>query len=106
MTKSRQIDLENRIFFRAARLGAEVCSRAGAFYCTEPDDCLQQLIRVYNAFVAEENRLAEGGDAWNGFWRGYAAENAVCHGMDGPVYPPDLPLELAWLKQINNRGKV
>lgn len=102
MTKSCKIDLENRIFFRAARLGVAVWSCAGALYCAAPDDCLRQLIGVYNDFFAEENRSAEDLGGENELWRGYARDYSVYCGLDGPVYPVDLVVEWGWLKWVNS----
>lgn len=81
---------------------ARIDARGGGLYCTERDVRLQALLCVYNAFFTEENRAASEAEEWEAFWRNFI-KNGVLRG--GPVYAPDVLLELAWLKRINNAKK-
>ncbi|WP_428053972.1 hypothetical protein [Candidatus Avelusimicrobium stercoris] len=56
MNLSAKIDLENRIFARAARLSAPVDGVRGCLSAPADDAYLQSLISVYNRFFADENR--------------------------------------------------
>ena len=65
-----KIDLENRIFARADRLGEAVWGWEGELVYAGKDLCLQLLMCVYNGFFAAENRafLADTDECLNGFW--------------------------------------
>lgn len=95
MNYSTKIDLENAIFCRAAQLSSCVYSRMGELFCIAPDVCLQMMISVYNAFFAEENRslLEDEALAWHDWWGTYKRHVVE---VAGPIYTPDLLLELAW----------
>ena len=100
MNNSAKIDLENGIFFRAARLNARINARWGELFCAAPDARLQVMLCVYNAFFAEENRLLFGDDAaeWRCWWTNYKKQAAAGGGMlPGAVFRPDLRAELAWI---------
>lgn len=99
MNFSTKIDLENRIFYRAACLGACVLSCGGEVLCTAPDVYLQTLISVYNAFFAEGNRylLEDEALAWHDWWQAYKRQ--VVEGAC-PIFTPDLRIELAWCEGL------
>ena len=56
MNLSAKIDLENRIFARAARLSVPVDGVRGRLSSPADEAHLQSLISVYNRFFADENR--------------------------------------------------
>lgn len=100
MNNSAKIDLENGIFFRAARLQVRIDACRGELFCAAPDARLQVMLCVYNAFFAEENRRLCGDDAaaWRCWWILYKKQAAADGGMlPGAVFRPDLRAELAWL---------
>lgn len=105
MNDSAKIDLENGIFARAARLGVCVGARTGKLFCAEPDARLQAMLHAYNAFFAAENRclVEEENLAWRDWWAEYKRDFAD---VDGPVYTPDLVLELAWKGVFSAGGFV
>ena len=57
MNLSAKIDLENRIFARAARLSAPVDGVRGRLSSPADDAYLQALLNVYNRFFLDENRV-------------------------------------------------
>mgnify|MGYP006916238210 CR=1 FL=1 len=52
---AQKIDLENFIFARAHKIGAQIYARLGRLYTAHPDACLCRLVDVYNAFFGEIN---------------------------------------------------
>lgn len=52
---SRKINLENKIYARAAYLHAVIHSKSGGLNSAHPDGYLQALICVYNAFFQYAN---------------------------------------------------
>lgn len=100
MNNSAKIDLENGIFFRAARLHVRIDACRGELFCAAPDARLQVMLCVYNAFFSEENRrlCAEDAAEWRRWWNSYKKRAAACVGtLPGAVYRPDLWAELAWV---------
>lgn len=76
-----KIDLENRIFARADRLGEAVWGWEGELVYAGKDLCLQLLMCVYNGFFAAENRafLADTDECCGEFWADFKAQQ---------LYPP------------------
>ncbi|MDD6153674.1 MAG: hypothetical protein PUC11_07010 [Elusimicrobia bacterium] len=100
MNNSAKIDLENGIFFRAARLNVRIDACRGELFCAAPDVRLQVMLCVYNAFFLEENRrlCAEEAPEWLNWWKSYKKQTAACGGrLPGAVYRPDLRVELSWV---------
>lgn len=104
MNYSAKINLENGIFFRAARLGVCVLSRGGVLFCASTDGRLRALLSVYNRFFGAENRafVSEDFFAWNFFWREYRRETG-CGRLPPWVYPADFEIELLWLQRTGGR---
>lgn len=103
MPSSQKLDLENRIFARAARVRAEVDGAGGELISPSPDACLQVMLSVYNAFFADENRafLGPGPKEENElFWREFERERVCLPGLwhkpGVPFFIQDYATELFW----------
>lgn len=102
MSDSAKIDLENGIFRLAAYTGVPVRARRGSLFCAAPHARLQAMLAVYNAFFARENSrlfLQEDND-WLCWWAALPRGG----GLAGPVYRPDLRIEIAWLSGKNKNN--
>ena len=99
MSLSLKIDLENKIFYRAAALQTSVDARRGSLRSVCEDACLQELLRVYNRFFSSENE--QGIDKTAGaeavadaaaraaFWRDYEYTHPFLGGIkNGWELPP------------------
>lgn len=103
MPSAQKLDLENRIFARAARVRAEVDGVGGELISPSPDACLQVMLSVYNAFFADENRAFLGARAeeetqlfWLEFERARVCLPGLWHKPGVPFFIQDYAAELFW----------
>lgn len=75
MSCSQQIDIENLIFARAARLGVRVDGVRGQLRSLACDPFLQYCLWIYNTFFAQ---LPEdcGQEAYSAFWHTFDVQSA------------------------------
>lgn len=71
---SQKLYLENRIFARAAALGARVDARGGRLTCVHPDAELTACLCAYNVFFAAANARLLPREDWRDFWRVFDEE--------------------------------
>lgn len=83
---SRKLYLENRIFARAAALGARVDAKRGRLVCAHPDAELKACLGVYNVFFACENARCLPREDWRRFWQIFD-EEARRLGPCSPYFP-------------------
>lgn len=89
MSFSVKLDLENRIFARAAFLHIEIYANGGRWCSSlQTDAYLNALLNVYNYFfvqVLDENELKN----WHDFWRVYEEQGPFIGGVkNGWILPP------------------
>ena len=74
---SRRIDLENKIYARAAYLHAAIHSKFGGLNSSHSDGLLQALICIYNAFFQHANwaQFCAQEDSLEGFYLFHKNEN-------------------------------
>ena len=90
-----KLALENQIFARAGRLGAQICAKEGGLNTACKDPKLQALVAVYNAFFQTENRLAFCVQAEHlAGWKIYRAEHFFPAGLTALFKPGEWKFEL------------
>ena len=102
MNLSAKIDLENRIFARAARLSVPVDGVRGRLSSPADEAHLQSLISVYNRFFADENRALFPEEDSSLTWRYFKQERRflpfLCPIKGGPVFASDFKANLFYLQ--------
>ena len=94
---ARKLNLENKIYFRAACLGASVAGVNGSLRTLSTDPYLCALIRVYNQFFETENQ--SGSPIENGVYPSFKKQqiclpSLVCR-AGVPLFACDFPAILA-----------
>ena len=102
MNLSAKIDLENRIFARAARLSVPVDGVRGRVSSPADEAHLQSLISVYNRFFADENRALFPEEDSSLTWRYFKQERRflpfLCPIKGVPFFASDFKANLFYLQ--------
>ena len=88
MSLSLKIDLENRIFARAAFLHMHIEESSGTWRASsEKDAYLNALLRVYNQFFSCPSDTEDRSD-WQNFWSEYERQRPFAGGVkNGWILP-------------------
>jgi hypothetical protein len=95
---AKKLNLENKIYFRAACLGVTVQGVRGVLRALSDDKYLRALIRVYNQFFGKENQvglpISDGG--YQSFKKQQTYLPILARPKGTPLYACDFPSECAY----------
>ena len=98
MMYAKKLNLENRIYFRAACLGVTVQGVRGFLRALSDDKYLRALIRVYNQFFGKENQaglpISDGG--YQSFKKQQTYLPILARPKGVALYACDFPAEYAY----------